>query len=329
MSYKILITAPTLADKAMAMLDTLGATYFTIPHGSDDALIYDITASEQVDGIIVRIGEIDARVIDASANLRVLSKNGIGVDNVDLAHATQKGIPVVNGRNSNSQSVAEHALGMIIAQLKDFRRLDASVRANKWEKASYFGTQLYGKHVGLIGFGGNGQALAKLLQPFGVHISAYDPYLDDREFFDGVTRATLLDDFIADIDILSIHCPRTDETDGMIDAARFSQMKPTAHLINCARGGIVDESALVAALDAGEIAGAGVDVFDIEAPPANHPLWRYPNVILSPHIAGVTYESFERMGTMAVENAYKILNGEPIDIDCVVNPEALPAANRN
>lgn len=329
MGYKILITAPTLADKAMALLETLGATTFTIPDGSQDALIHDIASREQVDGIIVRIGEIDARVIDASKNLRVLSKNGIGVDNVDLAHATQKGIPVVNGRNSNSQSVAEHALGMIIAQLKDFRRLDASVRANKWEKASYYGTQLYGKHIGLIGFGGNGRALARLLQPFGVRISAYDPYLEDRDFFDGVTRATTLDDFIADVDILSIHCPRTDETDGIIDAARFSQMKPTAHLINCARGGIVDEAALVAALDAGEIAGAGIDVFDIEAPPADHPLWRFPNVILSPHIAGVTHESFERMGVMAVENAYKILNGEPIDIDCVVNPEALPAANQN
>ena len=329
MSYKILITAPTLADKAMELLESLGAAYFTIPEGSPDTLIYDIAAREQVDGIIVRIGEIDARVIDASVNLRVLSKNGIGVDNVDLAHATQKGIPVVNGRNSNSQSVAEHALGLIIALLKDFRRLDASVRANKWEKASYYGTELYGKHVGLIGFGGNGRALARLLLPFGVRISAYDPYLEDSDFFDGVTRVAALDDFIADIDILSLHCPRTGETDGMVDAARFQQMKVTAHLINCARGGIVDEDALVAALANGAIAGAGVDVFDVEAPPADHPLWKFPNVILSPHIAGVTHESFTRMGTMAVENAYKILDGEPIDIDCVVNPEALPEASRS
>ncbi len=328
MSYKILITAPTLADKAMALLDTLGATYFTIPEGSDDSLIYDIANREQVDAIIVRIGQIDARVIDASANLRVLSKNGIGVDNVDVAHATQSGIPVVNGRNSNSQSVAEHALGMIIALLKDFRRLDGSVRAGKWEKASYQGIELYGKHVGLIGFGGNGRALAKLLLPFGVRISAYDPYLDDADFFDGVTRSATLDEFVADVDILSVHCPRTSETECMIDAARFARMKPTANLINCARGGIVDEGALVQALEQGDIAGAGIDVFDVEAPPADHPLWQFPNVILSPHIAGVTHESFERMGTMAVENAYRILNGDPIDLACVVNPEALPEDRR-
>ena len=327
MSYKILITAPTLADKAMALLNARGARYFTIPEGSEDSLIYDIAAGEQVDAIIVRIGEIDARVIDASENLRVLSKNGIGVDNVDVVHATRKRIPVVNGRNSNSQSVAEHALGMMIALLKDFRRLDKSVRAGKWEKASYYGTELSGKHIGLIGFGGNGRALAKLLLPFGVRISAYDPYLEDPDFFAGVTRAPALDEFIADVDILSIHCPRTAETNGMIGAARFDQLKPTAHLINCARGGIVGEAALVAALEDGTIAGAGIDVFDVEAPPTDHPLWQFPNVILSPHIAGVTHESFERMGTMAVENAYRILNGEPIDHTCVVNLEVLSDAN--
>ena len=323
MGYKILITAPTLADRAMAILDALEATVFTIPDGAPDSLIYDIAAREQIDGIIVRIGEIDATVIDASANLRVLSKNGIGVDNVDVAHATRKGIPVVNGRNSNSQSVAEHALGMMIALLKDFRRLDNSVRNGNWEKATYQGIELQGKHVGLIGFGGNGRALAKLLLPFGVRISAYDPYLEDDAFFEGITRAATLDDFVADIDILSIHCPRTQETENMVDAARFAQMKSSAYLVNCARGGIVDETALVAALQFGDIAAAGIDVFDVEAPPKDHPLWQLSNVLLSPHIAGVTHESFERMGTMAVENAYKILNGEPIDPDCVVNPEAL------
>lgn len=329
MGYKILISAPTLADKAMSLLGSLGATVFTVPDGSDDEVIYDIVKNEQVDAIIVRIGEIDARVIDASTNLRVLSKNGIGVDNVDVAHATQKGIPVVNGRNSNSQSVAEHALGMIIAQLKDFVRLNDSVRAGHWEKATYYGTELAGKHVGLIGFGGNGRALARLLEPFGVQITAYDPYLDDSEFFSGVARATQVDDFLSDIDILSIHCPRTSETDGMINEARFQKMKPSAQLINCARGGIVNEDALVNALKNGEIAGAAVDVFDIEAPPKDHPLWEFPNVILSPHIAGVTHESFERMGTMAVENAYKILDGEVIDLSCVVNPDVLPDASRS
>ena len=324
MTYKILITAPTLADKAMALLDTLGATAFTIPDGSPDTLIGEIAAREQVDAIIVRIGAIDAGVIDASAKLRVLSKNGIGVDNVDVAYATRKGIPVVNGRHSNSRSVAEHALGMIIAQLKDFRRLDAGVRAGVWEKATYYGTELSGKHVGLIGFGGNGRALARLLSPFGARITAYDPYLEDEDFFAGVARAASLGAFVPDVDILSIHCPRTEETERMIDAAQFAQMKPSALLINCARGGIVDEAALVAALERGQIAGAAIDVFDTEPPLKEHPLWRFDNVLLSPHIAGVTHESFERMGVMAVENAYKILDGNPIDPDCVVNPEALP-----
>lgn len=328
MSYKILITAPNIAPTAMALLDRLGAQIFTAPAYASEAALAEIAARESVDGIIVRIGRVSAAVIDASPALRVLSKNGIGVDNIDVVHATARGIPVVNGHRSNSQSVAEHALAMIIAQLKDFIRLDTSVRAGKWEKATYFGTELAGKHVGLIGFGGNGQALARLLQPFGVRITAVDPYIGDDAFFDGVTRAASVDDFIAEVDILSIHCPRTPETDGMIDAARIARMKPTAHIVNCARGGIIDEDALVQALKDGAIAGAALDVFDTEPPAADHPLWQFPNVLLSPHIAGVTHEASDRSGIMAVENAFTVLEGRPLDPDCAVNPEVLPQSCR-
>jgi D-3-phosphoglycerate dehydrogenase len=222
--------------------------------------------------------------------------------------------------------VAEHALGMIIGLLKDFIRLDASTRAGNWEKATFFGGELRGRHIGLIGYGGNGRALAKLLKPFGVAITVHDPYLGHDADFTGVTRAANIDDFIGEVDILSIHCPRTKESFGMIGRAQFAKMKSTAFIVNCARGGIIDEDALVDALNDKQIAGAALDVFESEPPAADHPLWRFDNVHISPHIAGVTFEAAEVSGRMAVENIYKILDGKPIDPDCVINPETLPGA---
>ncbi len=324
MAYKILITAPDIDPKAMALLDRLGAKVFTAPAYSSENALAEIAAREQIDAIIVRVGTVSAKVIDASPKLRVLSKGGIGVDNIDVEHATAKGIVVTNARYSNSQSVAEHALGMIIGLLKDFIRLDASTRAGNWEKATYFGGELRGRHIGLIGYGGNGRTLAKLLQPFGVTITVYDPYLGHNADFTGVTRAGNIDDFIGDVDILSIHCPRTKESFGMIGRSQFAAMKPTAFIVNCARGGIIDEDALVEALKDKLIAGAALDVFETEPPDPNHPLWRFDNVHISPHIAGVTFESAEVSGRMAVENIFKILDRKPIDPDCVINPETLP-----
>lgn len=326
MGYKILITAPDIDPKAMALLDRWGATVFTAPAYSSEDALAKIAASEQIDAIIVRVGKVSAKVIDASSRLRVLSKGGIGVDNIDVDHATAKGIVVTNARYSNSQSVAEHALGMIIGLLKDFIRLDASTRAGNWEKATYFGGELRGRHIGLIGYGGNGRALANLLKPFGVAITVYDPYLGHNADFSGVTRAAGIDDFIGQVDILSIHCPRTTESFGMIGRAQFAKMKSTAFIVNCARGGIIDEDALVEALTNKQIAGAALDVFESEPPAADHPLWQFDNVLISPHIAGVTFESAEVSGRMAVENIYKILDGQPIDPQCVINPEALPGA---
>ena len=178
----------------------------------------------------------------------------------------------------------------------------------------------------MIGYGGNGRALAKLLKPFGVSITVHDPYLGDDADFTGVTRAANIDDFIGEVDILSIHCPRTKESFGMIGRAQFAKMKSTAFIVNCARGGIIDEDALVDALNDKQIAGAALDVFESEPPAADHPLWQFDNVHISPHIAGVTFEAAEVSGRMAVENIYKILDGKPIDPDCVINPETLPGA---
>ena len=179
MGYNVLITAPRIAQAGLDMLDANGANYITISGYPTEEELIGLVVENNIDAIILSIGMISAKVIDAAPNLRVISKHGIGVDNADVEHATAKGIPVVNGRHSNSQSVAEHALGMIIAQMKDFRRLDKNTRGKTWEKTSFRGMELAGKHVGIVGFGGNGSRFARLLKPFGVKISVYDPYLSD------------------------------------------------------------------------------------------------------------------------------------------------------
>ena len=325
MSYTIMITAPDLDPVGMELLDELGANVVVAPAYSSEEELAAMARDNEVDGIIVRVGQITRQVIDASPKLRVLSKGGIGVDNVDVDHATSKGIVVCNTRYSNSQSVAEQALGMIIGTLKDFIRLDKSTRNGGWEKATYTGTELAGKHVGLIGYGGNGRALATMLKALRCKISVYDPYLGHNADFSGVTRCGSIDDFIGEIDVLSIHCPRTRESLGMIGKDQIARMKKSAVIVNCARGGIVDEDALLDALTTGKIAAAGIDVFLTEPPAKDHPFFKLDNIHVSPHIAGVTHESGEISGRMSVETVYKILDNKPIDMDCVVNPDALPA----
>lgn len=324
MTYTVLITAPDLNPKGLALLDELGTKTIIAPAYSSEEELAKLAADNQVDGIIVRVGQLTKQVIDASPKLRVLSKGGIGVDNVDVDYATSKGIVVCNTRYSNSQSVAEHALGMTIAALKDFVRLDQDTRNGGWEKATYSGTELAGKHVGLIGYGGNGRAMAKLLKAFGCTISVYDPYLGHNADFTGVTRCGSIDEFLGEIDVLSIHCPRTKESLSMIDRPQIAKMKPSAVIVNCARGGIVNEDALLDALTTGKISAAGIDVFLTEPPAKDHPFFKLDNIIVSPHVAGVTDESGEVSGVMSVENVYKILDNKPIDLDCVVNPDALP-----
>ena len=329
MGYNVLITAPKIAQEGLDMLDARGANTITIPGYPTEQELIDLVVQNKIDAIILSIGMISANVIDAAPNLRVISKHGIGVDNADVAHATAKGIPVVNGRHSNSQSVAEHALGMIIAQMKDFRRLDKNTRGKTWEKTSFRGMELAGKHVGIVGFGGNGSRFARLLKPFGVKISVYDPYLPDSVFEkEGVTRVASVEDFISDADVISIHSPLTPESKHMFNAALIGKMKPTAYLNNPARGGIIDEDALYEALRDNRIAGAALDVFETEPPAKDHPLFTLDNIMVSPHIAGITAEALTRMATMAVENIYAVLDETPLDPECSINPDTLPDACR-
>jgi D-3-phosphoglycerate dehydrogenase / 2-oxoglutarate reductase len=322
---KILITGPELVPEAMALLQQHNAAVFaSIPYCPTQEL-QDTAEREQVDAIIVRMGDVTKEVITASRKLRVIAKHGVGVNTIDIAAATALDIPVMITPAANAQAVAEHTLTFILSLLRDLPNLDRGIRQGLWLKASTQGNELTGKHVGIVGFGNIGRSLVTLLRPFQVKVSIFDPYvsLTATTDFSDLRQVDRLETLLGKVDILSLHCPQTPETRNLIGRDELKLMKPTACLINTARGGIVVETALAEALQNNTIAGAGVDTFSSEPPDKDNPLCLLPNVLLTPHIGGQTKESFYRMGMRAAQNVIGVLTKNYIDTDCLVNPEIL------
>jgi D-3-phosphoglycerate dehydrogenase len=266
-------------------------------------------------GVIVRLLEdvLDAAAMQAGGRLRVIAKHGVGTDEIDVQAANEFGIPVAITTGSNGQSVAEHALAMILALAKDFVRQDPHVRAGVWDKGLYHGRELRGQRLGLVGFGLIGQTVARMAASLGMRVHAFDPYVPDSTFKDVAHRETDLDALLVSSDIVSLHCPLTPETRGLIDARRLGLMKPTAYLVNTARGAVVDEAALVDALEGGRLAGAGLDSFAAEPPDPDNRLFRLANTIVTPHVAGVTIDAKRAVSIQAAENVVAILRGSELE----------------
>ena len=243
-----------------------------------------------------------------SDSLKMISRHGIGTDEIDKEAAAELGIPVCNSAGTLSASVAESALGMMLAVMHKYALLDANMRRGIWGGGG-FTPELQGKTVGLVGFGGIGQYLVKYLAPFGCAVLAYDPYFN-QEAADslGVKRATL-EDIQRESDIISLHTPLTEETRGMIDMAFMKKMKPTAIIVNTSRGPIINESDLYEALSAGVIAGAGLDVFEKEPIDRDNPLTKLDNVLLLPHVAAHSIEGQLAAGLKACRNAIALIEG--------------------
>ncbi|MEW6671334.1 MAG: hydroxyacid dehydrogenase [Thermodesulfobacteriota bacterium] len=327
---KILITGPALVPEATAILEQHNATIFTSTPYCPTQELQNTAEREQVDALIVRMGTITKDVISASRKLRVITKHGVGVNTIDVAAATALGIPVMITPAANALAVAEHAVALILSLLRDVPNLDRGIRQGLWPKATTKGSELSGKQVGIVGFGNIGRALLALLKPFKVNMLIYDPYISLPEHTDCLSARQVdrLETLLAEVDILSLHCPLTTETENMIGRDELRLMKPTAYLINTARGGIVDEAALTEALQNHTIGGAGLDTFSSEPPAKDHPLWLLPNVVFTPHIGGQTKESFQRMGMRAAQNIIGVLTQNHIDTDCIVNPEVLNPAKK-
>ena len=317
---KVVITGPPIVDEAMDILSANNVDVILIPPYTDSDEIASVVGNEGVDSILVRMGEITDAVIKASPNLRVITKHGVGINNIDLNAATGQKIPVMITPGANSRSVAEHALAMILTLTKSIILLDANLRQGKWEKTSFRGTELTGKCLGIIGYGGIGRELAELVKPFKMKIHAFDPALK------GQNIPELTDDLekiYQNADVISLHCPLTSQTRGMIGKQQLESMKSSAYLVNTARGGLINEDDLAWALEHGVIAGAGLDSFEVEPPPTDTKLWQAPNLLVSPHVGAVTNESLRNMGMQAVANILSVLDNQTIDRSCVVNRDIL------
>jgi D-3-phosphoglycerate dehydrogenase len=268
-----------------------------------------------------RFGEPE---LAAAKDMKVVTRIGVGYDAVDVPALSRHNIPLMVAGTANSPSVAEQALFMMLTLAKRAVEMHALVKDGAWAtRLGKLPYDLFGKNVLIIGFGRIGTRTAKRCLAMEMNVMVYDPYKPAAEIkAAGCEPVADLDAALARADFVSVHCPKTPETVGMFNAARLKRMKPTAYLINTARGGIVEEAALYDALKSGQLAGAGLDVFEQEPPPLGHSLFELPNVIIAPHVAGVTREAVDRMSEQTARNILSALDGEPIRQN-VINQDVL------
>lgn len=261
-----------------------------------------------VDGYIAGLDEIDAAALAAAPELRVVARYGVGVNNVDLAAARERGIVVTNTPAANAHSVAELTIALLLLLARPVIPAAADTRAGGWPRMK--GLSLEGKTVGLIGLGAIGRSVAGMLAPFGCHVLTSDPVLSTDQALAYGCELVPLETLLAQSDFVSLHAPVTDQTKGMVDAAFLSQMKPGASLINTSRGELVVEADLLAALETGHVRGAALDAFAAEPPGADNPLLALPQVIATPHMGAHTDGAASTMGRLALEGCLAVLRGE-------------------
>jgi D-3-phosphoglycerate dehydrogenase len=308
---KVLIT-DKMAEKAIQLLKDKG---------------YEVTLDEMDhDTLLKEIGKYDALMVrgrtkavkeiveeGSKGNLKVIGRAGIGVDNVDIETAGKLGIPVVNAPTGSTISVAELTITHMLTLSRNITKADNTMKKGEWAKKQLRGSELFGKTLGLIGTGNIGKLTGKFASCFGMKIIGFDPFISKEDMAkDGIEKKEDLGNLISSSDFISLHLPHTPKTHYIVNKEMISKMKPTAYIINCSRGGTVDEEALFLALKNGTIAGAGIDVFEKE-PPENNPLLKLENVVLTPHLGANTNEGQIRAGTVCAEQIIKVLSGEEPD----------------
>jgi D-3-phosphoglycerate dehydrogenase len=297
---KVLIS-DELSDAAVQIFRDRGVEVDFEPKlGKDPARLAEIVGG--YDGLAIRSAtKVTPAILERASRLKVVGRAGIGVDNVDIPAASAKGVVVMNTPFGNSITTAEHAIAMLMALARQIPAADASTRAGKWEKSKFLGVEITGKTLGLIGCGNIGSVVAARAIGLKMKVIAYDPFLSaDRALALGVERVEEVDDLLARADFVSLHVPKTDKTAGMLNAARIARMKKGARLVNCARGGLVDEAAVAEAVRSGHLAGAAFDVFAVE-PATENPLFGVPNVICTPHLGASTSEAQENVALQVAE----------------------------
>ncbi len=299
----ILVTGADLAPQAIALLEGHEIVYAGKAPTEDD-LVALCRAHDPV-AIIVRYGKVGAAVMDAAPSLKVISKHGSGTDTIDKTAAQQRGIEVVAAVGANAAAVAEQALALLLACAKSVVALDARMHAGHWDKATHKSLELGGRTIGLIGLGAIGLRFARMADALGMRVLGYDPYAKNLPaYVQPADLATLW----AESDAVSLHCPLTDDNRGLLNDRTLAQCKRGVIIVNTARGGLIDEDALLAAVRSGQVAMAGLDSFAVEPMTPGHPFQGEKNIVLSPHIGGVTSDAYVNMGVGAARNLLQVLS---------------------
>ncbi|MCA0851162.1 hydroxyacid dehydrogenase [Salipiger thiooxidans] len=322
--HNVLVTRDRIDASAVELLADNGYDCVFSPPYADPSDVVSLARDKKISAIMVSQGKITEEVIAASDRLKVIAKHGSGVNNINLRAAQAHGIPVFRAVGANARAVAEHAITLMLALRKSLPHLDQATKEGRWLKGSFIGRDIQGTRLGLIGMGVIGRETAAMARALGMRVTAFDPALrsadvtdDDFELCDS------LDTLIASSDIVSLHCPLLPSTRHMVDAAFLSKMQSHAVLVNTARGGIIDEAALDDALRQGEIAGAGVDSFEAEPPQSDHPLFMAPNLIVTPHAAGLTPGAERAMATMAAQFIMDTIAGKDVPAEYRAEADAL------
>jgi D-3-phosphoglycerate dehydrogenase len=303
--YRILV-AEEIADSGVAMLRERFDVDVGVGWSSEE--LADRIGDYH--GILIRSAtKLTADLIARGGNLKVIGRAGVGVDNVDVDAATKRGIIVANAPQSNIITAAEHTFALLLALARNIPQANAALVAGRWERSRWGGVEVYEKTLGLLGFGRIGQLVAARARGFGMRVVAFDPFVSTARFRElGVEKAESSDDLYAESDFISIHLPRTPETRGWLDAEALAKCRDGVRIVNCARGDLVVTADLIAALDSGKVAGAALDVFEQE-PVTDHPLFGYPNVVVTPHLAASTAEAQDRAGVQTAEQVVAALTG--------------------
>ncbi|MBV8180488.1 MAG: phosphoglycerate dehydrogenase [Mycobacterium sp.] len=306
MSLPVVLIADKLAESTVAALgDQIEIRWVD---GPDREKL--LAAVPEADALLVRSATtVDAEVFDAAPKLKIVARAGVGLDNVDVDTATERGVLVVNAPTSNIHSAAEHALALLLSAARQIPAADASLREHTWKRSSFSGTEIFGKTVGVVGLGRIGQLVAQRLAAFETHIVAYDPYVSPARAAQLGIELLPLDGLLARADFISVHLPKTPETAGLIDKDALAKTKPGVVIVNAARGGLVDEAALFDAVSSGHVRAAGIDVFSKE-PCTDSPLFDLPQVVATPHLGASTEEAQDRAGTDVAASVKLALAGE-------------------
>lgn len=313
----VLITGADLAPQAVALLKDFDLVYAgKMP--DEESLVRLCRAHSPV-ALIVRYGKVSARIMDQAPGLKVIAKHGVGIDTIDVTAAAQRGIAVKPATGANAAAVAEHTWALILACAKSVAHLNRRMQEGHWDKPTHKSLELAGRTLGLVGLGAIGERVAQVGIAFGMRVVAYDPC---RKVPPTGVMLCGLDEVVAAADVVSLHCPLTPENRNLFGREVLTRMRDGAILVNTARGGLIDEAALIEALQAGKIRAAGLDCFAQEPVTAPQALGAMANVICSPHIGGVTEDAYVNMGTAAARNILAVIAG-----NCTLDDAASGASN--